>query len=106
MPGMGYLFGENLSAWSHRSTPTWKSTAIPLDYTPESEDKTLLLKTPHICTIEHRDNKFAPDLEASFLLPIFIKLEGTAHVINSFTQLGTLKATNSNRPGKICTLLQ
>lgn len=73
VPGMGYLFGENLSAWSHRSTPTWKSTAIPLGYNPESEDKTLLLKTACISTMEHRDNKFAPDLEASFLLPTFHK---------------------------------
>lgn len=74
---MGYLFGENLSVWNHRPTPTLKSTAVPFGYTPESEDKTLLLKTPRICTIEHRDNTFAADLEASFLLPIFIKLEGT-----------------------------
>lgn len=54
-------------------SPTLQPISIPLDCPPEY-DNTLLLKAPHICITEHRNIKFATNLDASSLLPSIHRL--------------------------------
>lgn len=63
-----------------RTPKIWQTIITTLDYAPELDDKTFLLKILYTWVIEKR-NQDIIDLEASSQWLIFIVMEGSIHVI-------------------------